>query len=330
MKLNIIFFATSFIPVIVFKSIARVGTANLAQARLATVIGLTLAVIHFALSKRYVKHISYLDWAFLGYLALGTAWVYLAPTEISSFFVDNSIAILYFVLVLTALIPQFFGYAPFTYAAAKRIMPEHTWTTPHFRAINLHLTYFWSGILFICFLSSWLGHGKPLFSIVIPLAIILSIGIPVSRFYPNYYLKRQYGPQQLDLSLLPATARELILQMPLGFDPVLAGGLEADIQFDLSGDGGGKIVLSVSNGQCTAWEGETASPNLTIHSPTDVWLKVASRQINPGIAFINGLYQAEGDMELLVKIRELFRLPVKAKEENVTTRVEKNNRFQQR
>ena len=329
MKLNIIFFATSFIPVIVFKVIARVGEANLAQARLATVIGLTLAVIHFTLSKRYVKHISYLDWAFLGYLAFGTAWVYLAPIDISSFFVDNSIAILYFVLFLTALIPQFFGYAPFTYAAAKRIMPERTWTTPHFRVINIHLTYFWSGILFICFLSSWLGHGKPLFSIIIPLAIVLSIGVPVSRFYPNYYLKRQYGPQQIDLSLLPATARELILQMPLGLDPVLGADLAADIQFYLSGEGGGKIVLSVSNGQCTAWEGEAASPTLTIHSPADVWLKVASRQINPGTAFINGLYQAEGDMELLVKIRDLFRLPVKAKEESVTTEGEKNNRFQQ-
>lgn len=309
MKLNVIFLVTSFIPVIVFKVIARVGEANLAQARLATVVGLTLAVTQSILVKRYVKHVSYLEWAFLGYLAFGTAWVYLAPTDISSFFVDNSIAILYFVLVLTALIPQIFGYDPFTYAVAKRTMPERTWTTPHFRIINVHLTYFWSGILFVCFLSSWLGHGKPLFSIVIPLAIILSIGIPVSWFYPHYYLKRQYRPQPLDRSLFPDTAKELIVLMPLSFDPAVGRGLEADIQFDLSGDGGGKIVLSVSNGQCRTWEGEAASPTLTICSPADVWLKVARREINPGMAFINGLYQAEGDMELLVKMSQLFHSP---------------------
>jgi len=329
MKLNIIFFATSFIPVIVFKSIARLGEANLDQARVATVVGLTLAIIQFILAKRYLKHVSYLEWAFLGYLAFGTAWVYLAPTDISSFFVDNSIAILYFVLFLTALIPQFFGYEPFTYAVAKRFIAEQAWKTPQFRTINLHLTYFWSGLLFTCFLSSWLGHGKPLFAILIPLAIFLSIGVPVSRFYPNYYLKRQYMSQQLDLSLFPETARELILQMPLGFNPALAGDLEADIQFDLSGEGGGKIVLSVSNGQCTAWEGESASPTLTIHSPGDVWLKVASRQINPGMAFIKGLYQAEGDMELLVKIREIFHPPVEARQESITTEGKKNNGFQQ-
>jgi len=311
-KLNVIFLVTSFIPVIVFKVIARVGEANLAQARLATVVGLTLAVIQFILVKRYLKHVSYLEWAFLGYLAFGTAWVYLAPTDISSFFVDNSIAILYVVLFLTALIPQVFGYDPFTYAVAKRIMPERTWTTPHFRIINLHLTYFWSGILFACFLSSWLGHGKPLFSIVIPLAIILSVGIPVSRFYPNYYLKRQYMSQPLDRSLFPDTAKELIVRMPLGFDPAVAVGLEADIQFDLSGEGGGKMVLSVSDGQCSAWEGEAASPTLTICSPADVWLKVARREINPGMAFIKGLYRAEGDMELLAKMSQLFHSPGEA------------------
>ncbi|OGN93371.1 MAG: hypothetical protein A2Z75_08855 [Chloroflexi bacterium RBG_13_50_10] len=323
MKLNIIFLATSFIPVIVFKVIARVGEANLAQARLATVVGLTLALIQLILSKRFVKHISYLEWAFLGYLAFGTAWVYLAPADISSFFVDNSIAILYFVLVLTALIPQLFGYDPFSYAVAKRIIPEHAWKTPQFRVINIHLTYFWSGILFVCFLSSWLGHGKPLFSIVIPLAIILGVGIPVSRFYPTYYLKRQYTSQPLDQSLFPGTARELVLQMPLGFDPVAAGDLEADIQFDLSGEGGGKMVLSVSNGQCTAREGEAASPTLTICSPADVWLKVSRREINPGMAFINGLYRAEGDMELLVKISELFHPPGEAKEKSATKEAKK-------
>ncbi len=312
MKLNVIFLVTSFIPVIVFKVIARVGEANLAQAKVATVVGLTLAVVHFILEKRFVKHTSYLEWAFLGYLAFGTAWVYLAPADISSFFVDNSIAILYFVLLLTAVIPQLFGYDPFTYAVAKRIITERTWKTPQFRTINLHLTYFWSGILFVCFLSSWLGHGKPLYSIIIPFAIILSIAIPISRFYPNYYLKRQYRSQPLDRSLFPDTAKELIVQMPLGFDPAVGKGLEADIQFDLSGEGGGKIVLSVSKGQCRAWEGEAASPTLTICSPADVWLKVARREINPGMAFINGLYRAEGDMELLVKMSQLFHSPDEA------------------
>jgi putative sterol carrier protein len=315
MNLSTILFITSFIPVIVFKVVARVGEATLNQAKLATVAGLTLAIIQLAVSKRFVKHTNYLEWAFLVFLAVGTAWVYLTPLGISSFFVDNSTSLLYLVLFLTTLIPQLLGYDPFTFAIAKRMAPERVWNTPQFRTINLHLTYFWSGIFLICMLSSWLGHGKPLFSIIIPLTIVLGIGIPVVKFYPNYYLKRQFSSQALDLSLFPATAKELIKQMPLGFDSTVAGSLKGEIQFDLSGEGGGEMVLSISDGQCAAWEGEALSPMLTIHSPADIWLKITRREINPGLALMDGLYRVEGDMNLLMKMGELFHPPVKAEEE---------------
>jgi putative sterol carrier protein/putative NADPH-quinone reductase len=318
MNLSMILFITSFIPVILFKVIARVGEATLNQAKLATVVGLTLIVIQIVVSKRFVKHTNYLEWAFLLFLAVGTAWVYLAPLSISTFFVDNSITLLYLLLFLTTLIPQLLGYDPFTFAVAKRMAPEPVWNTPQFRRINLHLTYFWSGIFLICMLSSWLGHGKPLFSIVIPLVFVLAVGIPVVKFYPGYYLKRQFTQQAPDLSLFPATAKELIKQMPLSFDAAVAGSLKGEIQFDLSGDGGGKMVLSISDGQCTAREGEALSPLLTIHSPTDIWLKISRREINPGVALMNGLYGVEGDMNLLMKIRDIFPITAGAREEAAT------------
>ncbi len=314
MKLNTILFITSFIPVIVFKVVARVGEATLAQAKLATVAGLILAAIQFTLSKRFIKHTTYLERAFLGFLAIGTAWVYLAPADISSFFVDNSTALLYFALFLTTLVPQLFGYDPFTYTIAKQMAPERVWNTPQFRAINLHLTYFWSGIFLVCFLSSWLGHGKPLFSIVLPLVVVLGIGIPVVRLYPNYYLKRQFKSQPLDPSLFPATAKELIAQMPLGFDSALGSDIEGEIQFDLSGEGGGKMVISISEGKCAVREGEALSPTLTIHSPADLWLKISRREINPALALTDGLYSVKGDMNLLMKLGDLFHPPARAKE----------------
>jgi putative sterol carrier protein len=308
MKLRTVLFITSFVPVIVFKVLARVGEADLAQAKLATAVGLVLAVIQVALSIRFAKHTNYLERAFLGFLAVGTAWVYLAPANTSSFFVDNSTALLYFVLFLTTLIPQLFGYDPFTFTIAKQMAPDRVWNTPQFQAINLHLTYFWSGIFFICFLSSWLGHGKPLFSIIVPLIMVLGIGIPVVKLYPNYYLKRQFKSQPLDSSMFPATAKELINLMPLGFNSEAGRGLKGEIQFDLSGEGGGKIVLSISEGQCAVREGESLSPSLTIHSPADIWLKISRREINPGLALMNGLYRVEGDMNLLMKMSDLFHL----------------------
>jgi multimeric flavodoxin WrbA/putative sterol carrier protein len=322
-KTKIILFITSFIPVITFKVIARVGEANLAQAKVATVVGLMLAGIQFILSKRFIKHTTYLEKTFLGFLGFGTAWVYLTPVHVSSLFVDHSTTLLYFALFLTTFIPQLFGYDPFTYAIAKQMTPETVWNTPHFRRINLHLTYFWSVIFFANFLSSCLGHGKPLFSILIPLIIILGIGLPVVRIYPKYYLRRQFTSQSIDPSLFPDTAKELILRMPMGFRPEAAGDLKAEIQFDLSGEGGGKMVLSISEGKCSFREGDSSSPTLTIRSPADVWMKIARQEINRAQALMDGLYEVEGDMNFLMKMGDLFRPPTKGKEENLTQKGEK-------
>lgn len=323
MKLNKVLFITSFIPVIVFKVVARVGEATLSQAKIATIVALILAAIQFILSKRFIKHTTYLEKAFLGFLGVGTAWVYLTPVHVSSLFVDHSTTLLYFLLFLTTLIPQLFGYDPFTYAIAKQMAPERVWNTPQFRMINLHLTYFWSGIFLINFISSLLGHGKPLFSILIPLIIILGIGLPVVRIYPNYYLRQKFTPQPIDPSLFPDTARELILRMPMGFRPEAAGGLKAEIQFDLSGEGGGKMVLSIAEGECTVREGETLSPNLAIISPADIWLKITRREIDPARSLMDGLYEVKGDMNLLMKMGDLFRPPIKVKGKEVTEKREK-------
>jgi multimeric flavodoxin WrbA/putative sterol carrier protein len=323
LKPTTVLFITSFIPVIVFKVVARIGEASLTQAKVATAMGLILAGIQFVLSKKFIRHGSYLEKAFLGFLGFGTAWVYLTPSHLASLFVDHSTTLLYFVLFLTTLIPQIFGYDPFTYAIAKQMAPERVWNTPQFRIINLHLTYFWSGIFFVNFLSSGFGHGKPLFSILIPLIIILGIGLPVVRIYPNYYLKRQFSSQPIDPSLLPDSAKELISLMPLGFNPEAAGDLKADIQFNLTGENEGNMVLSISEGKCTVREGEAISPTLAISSPGDLWLKIARREIDPARSMMDGLYEVKGDMNLLMKMGDLFRPPTKTQQEVLTQKGEK-------
>ena len=314
MRLNTILFITSFIPVITFKVAARVGEATLAQAKVATMIGLILAAIQFILSKTFLKHTTYLEKAFIGFLGVGAVWIYLLPSHLSFLFVHHSTALLYLVLFLTTLVPQLLGYDPFTYAIAKQWYPETVWKTPQFRTINLHITSVWSCLFLLSSLSSWFGQGKPVFSMIIPLVFLLGIGLPFSRKYPDYYLKHSFAAQPVDPSLFPDTARELISGMPLGFDPGKALDLEAEIQFDLSGQGGGKMVLSISNGQCQFREGEASSPTLTIRAPDDLWLKIARGEIDRPRALMDGLFRVEGDMGLLMKMGDLFHPPRKGKE----------------
>lgn len=227
MKVNLskLLFVTSFFPVAIFKVLARVGEVTPGRVKIAVVTGLILAVGQFLLSRRFLKHTTYLEKAFLGFLATGTAWIFLAPPETSSFFVHHSTSLLYLVLFLTTLLPQLFGYDPFTYTIAKLWSPKAVWNTPQFRIINLHITYFWSAVFSLATLSCWLGQEKPLFSIVLPLVFVLGIGLPFSRKYPGYYLKRGFAPRPSDSSAFPATARELVLRMPQGFNPQAARAL---------------------------------------------------------------------------------------------------------
>jgi putative sterol carrier protein len=306
MSWKTILFITSFLPVAVFKIIARTGTANLAQAKVATVVGLVLAIIQLLLSRKINKRTTYLECVFLAFLAAGTFWVYLLPVAVADLFVKNSTTILYLVLFLTALLPQQFGFDPFTYAIAKQWTPEAVWKMPQFKTINLHITYAFCGIMGLACLSSFIGEGKPIFSILIPFAMIIGIGIPFSRKYPAYYIKKQSQAKPVNLADFPKTAKELIMKMPGSFNKEAAGDLRANIQFKLAGDGGGNIFLSIADKQCTYGDGETAKPDLTIIAPADVWMKMARGEINRAQALMDGLYKAAGNMDLLIKMGELF------------------------
>jgi len=306
-----VFFVTSFFPVAIFKMLARLGEITPGRVKVAVVTGLILAIGQFFLSRRFLKYTTYLEKAFLGFLGAGTAWMFLTPPQTSYLFVYHSTSLLYLVLFLTTLLPQLFGYDPFTYSIAKAWTPEAVWKTSQFRIINLHITYFWSAVFFLATLSCWLGQEKPLFSIVLPLIFVLGLGLPFSRQYPGYYLKTEFTARPSDSSALPSTAKELVLRMPLRFNPHAVPGLRADIQFDLSGEGGGKMALSIADGQCRAQEGEVSSPTLAIISPADIWLKMARGEINRPKALMDGLFKVEGDMNLLMKMGELFRPPAK-------------------
>ena len=305
-KVEKVLFVTSFLPVAAFKIIARVGEATWGQAKVAVLIGFVLAVLQYVGARKILKYNTYLEKAFLGFLLGGTVWVYFLPANLAHLFVDNSVALLYFTLFMMTLLPQLCGYDSFTYAIAKQWYPESVWGTPDFRLINFRITYVWSVIFFAAFLSSYLGHGKPLYSIVIPFALCVGIGVVFSKKYPDYYLKRKYRVSPEAAAAVPDSAAKLIEGMPSAFDPAAAGDLQAEIQFDISGHEGGKWVLSIAGGRCKVRKGEAVAPTLTIESPADVWVKIARGEIDRPKALMQGLYKVKGDFKLLSRMPQLF------------------------
>ena len=310
-KAEKLLFVTSFLPVAAFKIIARVGDATWAQAKAAVVVGFILALIQYVSARKILRYNTYLEVAFLVFLLAGMIWVNALPENLSHFFVDNSVSLLYFTLFLMTFLPQVFGYAPFTYAVAKQWYPESVWGMPDFRLINFRITFVWSGVFFACFLSSFIGRGKPLYSIIIPFALCLGIGLGFSKKYPDYYLKKKYRVRPDAATAIPDTVEKLIEGMPTVFSPSAAGDFQGEIQFDVSGEGGGKWVVSIVGGGCKVRKGEAVAPVLTIETPGDIWLKMARGEIDRPKAFMEGLYRVKGDMKVLIRLPQLFGAPRK-------------------
>jgi|GEM_PF-43743 len=107
----------------------------------------------------------------------------------------------------------------------------------------------------------------------------------------------------------PRTCREAILGMPAVFNPAAAGDLQADIQFVVTGEEPGHYVLRIREGRCTAHEGTVPRPTMTVHTPSEVWLKIARNELSGQAAYVKGMYRVEGDFGLLLRLGDLFSGP---------------------
>lgn len=118
--------------------------------------------------------------------------------------------------------------------------------------------------------------------------------------------------QHHDKTTLPAgpqTAQsclELIRMMPLGFHPEAAGSLSAVIQFDITGSEEFSAYLSIGSGGCSFHEGPAQKPDVIVKSPADVWLSISRGKLDGQTAFLSGQYRVEGNISLLMKLRDMF------------------------
>jgi multimeric flavodoxin WrbA/putative sterol carrier protein len=102
------------------------------------------------------------------------------------------------------------------------------------------------------------------------------------------------------------TMRDLIAGMAMAFNPQVAGGLEAVIQFNVTGDDPGGYFLDIAAGKCTAYAGEHPAPKMTINTPSDVWMAISRGELDGAGALMGGKYSVSGDMGLLMRLSEIF------------------------
>ena len=103
-----------------------------------------------------------------------------------------------------------------------------------------------------------------------------------------------------------ATVSEIFENIPNVFDAEKAGDLDATVQFDLSGEGGGKWYVIVANGECAVEEGEKDSPTSTIRMEASDYAAMVAGDLNPMEAFMQQKIRVEGDLNTVMKFQSIF------------------------
>ncbi len=104
-----------------------------------------------------------------------------------------------------------------------------------------------------------------------------------------------------------ASVQEIFTNMCSGFQPAKAQGDKALIQFDLSGDNGGKYWVKVAEGQCETGNGAApGTADMTLVASAEDWIKVTNGELNAMTAFMQGKIKVQGNMGLALKLQTWF------------------------
>jgi len=200
-------------------------------------------------------------------------------------------------------------------------MPRRRFGIILFVRINQIMTYVWAGIFAFSAVLSL--YPAVITRAVIPLGIILCVGLPFNLRFPDFYLKRLGLPALKEMKEtaleenaarktgplsehLPESAWQAVSAMPDVFRPEAAGDLKAVIGFDVSGSEEFKAYLHIKNGTCVLEDQLSREPDLTIRTPSRVWLAIARKELSGQKALMSGAYTADGNLGLLMKMEDLF------------------------
>jgi len=104
------------------------------------------------------------------------------------------------------------------------------------------------------------------------------------------------------------TVKETFDQMGSRFRADKAQGMNATIQYDITGDDGGTWNAVIKDSACTVGAGAAANPNLTLTMSSKDWLDLVSGKLSGQMAFMSGKLKLKGDMGLAMKVGGLFQV----------------------
>ena len=102
------------------------------------------------------------------------------------------------------------------------------------------------------------------------------------------------------------TVKETFDLMSSRFKPDKAAGVNAVIQYEITGEGGGTWHATIKDGTCTISAGAATNPSLTLTMSGQDWLDMLAGKVSGQMAFMSGKLKLKGDMGLAMKIGGMF------------------------
>ncbi len=104
------------------------------------------------------------------------------------------------------------------------------------------------------------------------------------------------------------TIDEIMNKIPTAIKPEMIAGLDAVIQFQLKGEGGGDWNLSIKDGKSSIAEGIADKPRLTLTATAQDFKNVVAGKTNATQAFMMGKIKLTGDMNMAMKLVNIIKI----------------------
>ncbi len=101
--------------------------------------------------------------------------------------------------------------------------------------------------------------------------------------------------------------RSVMKGMERSFNPAMAEGFSGAIQYELTGEGRSRaFAVRVREGRAVVREGRARAPAVTLRMAAVTFGRILTRQVDTGMAFMQGKIQMEGDVAVALRIGEMF------------------------
>jgi len=104
------------------------------------------------------------------------------------------------------------------------------------------------------------------------------------------------------------TVEQLIRNHEKAFKPEVAEGVEAVIQYHLTGEEGGDWIINIHEGKCTVAPGNADNPKMTMTADANDFRDVLLGKVNGMQYFMQGKLKLAGDLNLAMKLTSFFKM----------------------